>query len=218
MKIAIGLRGVTYKYPRSNFEIKCDDLEFPAGRITLITGSNGSGKTTLSKLMCGILRPQRGNLEIFGNLANDWPLGLIGGSIGYLFQEPSRQLFTTTVWCEMTFVTAILGGNCDVASRKARELLTRFDLFHLKDRSIYHLSRGEKQRLALCTVLMNGTQFLILDEPTTGLDRESRENLYKLIDGLVAEGMGIALISHERELIARYGKNNIRVADGRVPV
>ncbi len=217
MKTAIGLEGVIYKYSRGNFELKCDKLEFPTERITLITGPNGSGKTTLSKLMCGILRPQRGRLEIFGNLANDWPLGLIGGSIGYLFQEPSRQLFATTIWREMTFVAGILGENCDGVDRKARELLSRFDLLHLKDRSIHNLSRGEKQRLAICTVLLNGAKFLILDEPTTGLDRKNREILYNLIDGLVAEGTGIALISHEKELIARYGKNNVKVEDGRVP-
>ncbi len=218
MTVAVGLKGVRYKYPRSNFEIKFDNLEFLMGRVTLISGPNGSGKTTLSKLMCGILKPQRGKLEIFGNLANDWPLGLIGEHIGYLFQEPSRQLFATTVWQEMTFIAGILGWDCDNVGRKARELLIRFDLFHLKDRTIFHLSRGERQRLAICTVLMNGAKFLILDEPTTGLDQKNREHLYSLIDGMVAEGKGIALISHEKELISRYGKNTIEVINGRVLV
>jgi energy-coupling factor transport system ATP-binding protein len=216
MTAAIEIINVTYRYPKGGFVFSCPRLEFPAGEITLITGHNGSGKTTLSKLMCGILRPKEGELRIFGEPANDWPLGKIGSRIGYLFQDPSRQLFAATVWEELLFVDSILGRDQEAASRKAKRLLERFGLAPLAERSVYRLSRGEKQRLALCTILMGEAEYFILDEPTSGLDRGSRAKLCELMDDLVAMGKGLAVITHDKELIERYGMRNVRLEEGRV--
>lgn len=216
MTAAIEIFNVTYRYPKGSFVLSCPRLEFPAGGITLITGYNGSGKTTLSKLMCGILRPKEGDLRIFGELANGWSLGKVGSRIGYLFQDPSRQLFTATVREEMLFVDYILGRDQETAGQKAISLLERFGLAPLAERSVYRLSRGEKQRLALCTILMGEAEFFILDEPTSGLDRSSRGKLYELMDDLVAMGKGLAVISHDSDLIDRYGMRNVRLEEGRV--
>ena len=98
---AIALSDVVYRYSRGGFTLRCPALELAPGELTLITGPNGSGKTTLSKLMCGILRPQEGQVRIFGHPAEELSLGEIGGRVGYLFQNPSRQLFASTVWQEM---------------------------------------------------------------------------------------------------------------------
>jgi energy-coupling factor transport system ATP-binding protein len=165
----IALRRVEFSYPKGQFHFFCDDATFPAGQVTLISGANGSGKTTLSKLMCGILRPSRGTLLINGAPASDWSLGKIGKVVGYLFQEPARQLFTATVWEEMTFIDGINGVPTEQTAEKAEKLLSAFGLLGLRDNNTFRLSRGEKQRLALCAILMQGAKFLILDEPTTGL-------------------------------------------------
>jgi energy-coupling factor transport system ATP-binding protein len=191
-------------------------LELAPGELTLITGPNGSGKTTLSKLMCGILRPQEGQVRIFGHPAEELSLGEIGGRVGYLFQNPSRQLFASTVWQEMLFVPELLGEDLPRACGRAQELLVRFGLGELKERPVQVLSRGEKQRLAICTMLMGGAEFFILDEPTAGLDRTSREQLYRLLDELLAQGKGLAVISHSQELASRWRARRVRLAEGRV--
>lgn len=214
--IAIAAAGIVYTYPRGNFTLSCPRLALPAGKISLITGHNGSGKTTLSKLMCGLLRPKRGELKIFGTPAGHLSLGEIGARVGYLFQNPRRQLFAATVWREMTFAGSILGLDSAAVEKKAEQLLRRFGLLPLAGRSIYCLSQGEKQRLALCTILMNGAQFLILDEPTAGLDSENRAELYAFLDELPTLGKGAAVITHDEELIARYPARQVLVENGKV--
>lgn len=213
---AIALSDVVYRYSRGGFTLRCPALELAPGELTLITGPNGSGKTTLSKLMCGILRPQEGQVRIFGHPAEELSLGEIGGRVGYLFQNPSRQLFASTVWQEMLFVPELLGEDLPRACGRAQELLVRFGLGELKGRPVQVLSRGEKQRLAICTMLMGGAEFFILDEPTAGLDRTSREQLYRLLDELLAQGKGLAVISHSQELASRWRARRVRLAEGRV--
>lgn len=143
-------------------------------------------------------------------------MGEIGGRVGYLFQNPSRQLFASTVWQEMLFVPELLGEDLPRACGRAQELLVRFGLGELKERPVQVLSRGEKQRLAICTMLMGGAEFFILDEPTAGLDRTSREQLYRLLDELLAQGKGLAVISHSQELASRWRARRVRLAEGRV--
>ena len=175
----IQLKNVSFTYPKSKFSICCDNLVLREKEVTLFTGENGSGKTTLLKLCCGILKPDEGQLFINGENANKWPLGKIGKNIGYLFQEPSRQLFTATVWEEMNFAGRILGEDSEKMRKKAVALLKQFNMLDMLDRSIYRLSRGEKQRLAIAAILMQDIQYLILDEPTTGLDKEQRDSFFR---------------------------------------
>ena len=212
----IRLHKAQFKYPQSGFAVCCEDLKLNTGEITLFTGKNGSGKTTLLKLCCGILKPDTGSLYISGEDAGKWPLGRIGKSVGYLFQEPAHQLFTATVWDEMTFVGSILGEETDVLQKKAVSLLQRFNLLDLIERSVYHLSRGEKQRLAIAAILMQKIRYLILDEPTTGLDKNNRKALYDVIDSLRDDGIGVAVITHGAEMISRYGSSCITLDNGRV--
>ncbi len=214
---AITLLDLVFQYGKGNFTLSCPHLSFAQGELSLITGANGSGKTTLSKLMCGILKPGQGEVRIFGRSAAYMSLGEIGSQVGYLFQDPARQLFAGTVWREMTFVHDLLGEEQESSREKALSLLERFGLVALKERSTYYLSGGEKQRLAICTTLMGGAQFLIFDEPTVGLDRKNREILYGILDDLTGEGRGIAVITHEKELIDRYPQApRIKVEHGQV--
>ncbi|HHT91569.1 MAG: ABC transporter ATP-binding protein [Bacillota bacterium] len=213
---AISVSNLSYRYPISGFTLSCSRLDLSLGELTLITGPNGSGKTTLSKLLCGILRPERGELRIFGRPAQELSLGEIGGRVGYLFQDPSRQLFAGTLWQEMIFADEVLGRDLKAAEDRARTLLKRFGLLSLAKRSVYHLSRGEKQRLALCTILMGGADYIILDEPTIGLDGANRNRLYSVVDELLRHGKGLAVISHEGELITRYSTRQVRLEQGRV--
>lgn len=217
MTAAIALSDLRFQYKAAGFSLVSSGLNFVPGELSVITGSNGSGKTTLSKLMCGILRPTQGELWIYGKSATQLSLGQIGTRIGYLFQDPARQLFAGTVWKEMTFASNLLGEEDAISSARALGLLRRLGLETLKERNIFHLSGGEKQRLALATILMAGADFLILDEPTVGLDLANRKILYEILDDLLSEGTGLAVVSHEKELIRRYPHaRRIRVENGQV--
>ena len=211
----IELHDVAYTYPKGGFSFSCEEAVFPAGQVTLLTGGNGSGKTTLCRLMCGVLRPDKGRLLIEGEDATAWPLGRIGSRVGYLLQEPSRQLFRPSVMEELTFVPELLGRDPKETAEKASALLAEFGLAALKDRPTLTLSRGEKQRLALAALLMGGAGFFILDEPTTGLDGDNRRILYDKIEELRQRGVGFAIASHDRELLGLWSRR-LLLREGRV--
>ena len=211
----IELRQVAYSYPKDGFTFTCEGAFFPAGQVRLLVGPNGSGKTTLARLMCGVLRPQRGQLLLGGEEANNWSLGRIGRQVGYLLQDPARQLFRPQVRQEMTFAGELLGRDPQETAERAEALLEEFGLLKLKERPVLTLSRGEKQRLALAALMMGGAGFFILDEPTTGLDRDNRRLLYQKIERLCERGVGFAIASHDRELIARWPQR-LHLREGRV--
>ena len=214
---AISVSDLIFRYDKGDFLLTCPQLHFAQGELTLITGANGSGKTTLAKLISGILRPSQGQVQIYGQSTQSLSLGEIGKKLGYLFQDPSRQLFAGTVWREMTYVPHLLRQEQGPTDEKAHHLLERFGLGKLRERSTYYLSGGERQRLAICTILMGGATFLLLDEPTVGLDKQNRTILYGILDDLLLEGKGIAVITHENELIQRFSQApRVRVEGGQV--
>ncbi len=206
---AITLKNISFQYPRNAFRFTAEEFTLKTGEICLVEGNNGSGKSTLLKLCAGILKCEGMGHTVFGNDATNFTLGQMGKYVGYLFQEPSKQIFTATVWDEMTFIGSVLDQNPDEIAKKAIELLDRFSLKHLAKRSTYRLSRGEKQRLALASILMQDIKYLMLDEPTTGLDVANRKTLYTIMDELVKSGLGIAVISHDTELFSRFPEARI---------
>lgn len=211
----IELRDAAYAYPKGGFSFRCPAACFPAGQVTLLLGPNGSGKTTLARLLCGVLRLDQGRLLINGEDATCWSLGRIGSRVGYLLQEPARQLFRPLVMEEMTFASALLSRDMRETETRAEQLLAEFGLLKLKERPTLSLSRGEKQRLALAALLMGGAGFFILDEPTTGLDRDNRRLLYDKIEELRERGVGFAIASHDRELLSLWPRR-LRLREGRI--
>jgi len=211
---SIELQNALYRYPRGGFSVCCPDLKLYPGELTLITGPNGCGKTTLSKMLCGILPLTEGTLLLNGKSAAGKSLGFIGKTVGYLFQSPEKQLFATSVIEEVTFVPLLKGENETSVIARAEDLLATFGMTHLRERSPYRLSRGEKQRLALCAILMQGTTHLILDEPTTGLDRENRAILHNMLSKLLQRGVGLSIITHDNELRRKFQARPVTVVEG----
>lgn len=212
----IKMESVSYQYPKSSFQLSNVSLEIKKGECTALCGKNGSGKTTIAKLMAGIIRPEVGRILIAGENTATMSLGKIGTKVGFLFQEPSRQLFAVTVEEELTFAEIIKGKSEQKAKEKARELLQCFGMENMLQNTVQNLSRGEKQRLAICALLCCEPEFLILDEPTSGLDDESIAELSEIIDQLIKKGVGIVLISHDHEFIKRHRTRIIKVEGGKI--
>ena len=153
---AIALYDVVFRYPRGVFAL-CPLLLSCLLAVTLIAGPTEAARPPV-KLMCDPWAGS-GTLCVFGSGIEGLSLGEIGRRVGYLFQNPSRQLFAATVWQEMLFVPEVLGEDPGPLEARAEALLARFGLTELKDRRVPTLSRGEKQRLAICTMLMGGAFF-----------------------------------------------------------
>ncbi|WP_313162973.1 ABC transporter ATP-binding protein [Sedimentibacter sp.] len=212
----IEINNVSFKYKKGRTVFDNFSLTLNTEENTVLTGNNGSGKTTLSKLIMGILKPQRGEIKILGRDSSSLSLGQAGELIGYVYQYPERQLFAMSVIEELTFPLVIKGVLPETALKEAEEMIEIFELDKVKDSYPFFLSYGEKRRLAIASVLMNKPKFLILDEPTTSLDKERIESLNKLLDTLSAKKTGILAISHDEEFIERYGQRIIKIEGGKI--
>lgn len=212
----IEAKNIVFGYPRRKKVIKDISLNIFKEDVTAITGHNGGGKTTLGKLLAGILKPIDGDIFICGNNTKKLSLGQIGDNIGYLFQNPSRQIFTPTVTEELLFVNKLKGKDDKESYDEMERLLNFFDLESKRDEVTFNLSYGEKQRLALAAILMNKPEFLILDEPTTGLDKIRKEKLSKYLIELTAHGVGMIIISHDFDFVKAHATRRIEMARGEI--
>ena len=147
-------------------------LQVPRGQFWMLLGSNGSGKSTLLSLLAGILNPQTGDIAV-------------DGPVGFVFQNPDRQLVMPTVGADVAF--GLVRERLDVYQTRARvrEALTAVHLLELERRPIYALSGGQKQRVAIAGALACRSQVLLLDEPTALLDPDTQLSLVEQVRGLV---------------------------------
>lgn len=193
-----------------------DNINLSIGKkeSVAIIGPNGSGKTTLSKIIIGIVQYAQGTVTIDGKAVKEMTLAEIGKKIGYLFQNPDKQIFTPTVYEELSFSYDYNNSLDTIHKEKAiNEMLKIFDLMKLKHKSNYFLSPGEKQRLALASILINKPEFLILDEPTTGLDYKRKEILSHLLKRYENQ-LGILLISHDIDFIKKHSHRTLLMESG----
>jgi len=217
---------LTFQYPNTGFRLRGINFSMGPGESVALTGPGGSGKTTLGKLLCGLLKPQSGAVLFDGEDTANWSLGRRGQRIGYLFQEPAKQLFAPTVLEDLTFTQELRGVSPDEAKARAMTLLARFELDSLAKRGTLTLSRGEQQRLAICGLLLNsrptkpdgfagtpGPGALVLDEPTTGLDARRREILSKTINECLRDGTSVLLISHDKAFVKANAGREVKMED-----
>ena len=205
------IENVSYKYPKSDDAAVSDfSAQFRRGEITALSGKNGCGKTTLTKLLVGALRPDSGRVSIDDLDTAGMDLFEIGRRAGYLFQNPNRQLFCDTVYNEVAFGLRNLGMDEAGAEETSEYYLGLFDLTRYRDIYPGKLSLGEKQRLVLAAVLALGTDYLVLDEPTTGLDIRRRDELGELLLRLKLEkNCGVVVASHDAAFISKYADGEL---------
>lgn len=219
---AVELKQVVYKYPQGAFTLRVEQLALFAGEIVFLLGENGSGKSTLAKLLVGIHKPREGRIYLAGTAADSLSLGQVGQRIGYLWQKPEQQLFAHSVLEELLFVDKLKNPRQSPeknakAEEEARNWLKYFQIEHLAERSSFFLSRGEKQRLALAAVLSQGAKYLVLDEPTGGLDRERKEALARFLTQLKKEsGIGMTIISHDKSFTHALADRIVTLAAGEI--
>jgi len=158
-------------------------LNLPRGQLVAVLGANGSGKSTLAKLLAGLLNPSTGSLQVLGcNLADPQSAGALRGRVGIVFQSPDQQMVATTVEREIAFGPENLGLPPSEIRMCVKSMMRQFRLGPLAQRLPHQLSGGEKQRLALASVLAMQPEVLILDEVTSLLDPCDRKEVLRDIE------------------------------------
>jgi len=154
------------------------NLTIPRGQLAAMLGANGSGKSTLAKLLAGLLMPSAGALQVLGcDLANAQSAEVLRGRVGIVFQSPDQQMVATTIEREIAFGPENLGLPPVEIRARAQTMMKQFKLETLARRLPHQLSGGEKQRLALASVLAMKPEILILDEVTSLLDPCDRKEV-----------------------------------------
>ncbi|PSL21201.1 energy-coupling factor ABC transporter ATP-binding protein [Shimia abyssi] len=170
-------------------------------RIAII-GANGSGKSSFARLLNGLLLPTSGTVRIDGQTTKDNGKD-IRRKVGFVFQNPDNQIVFPVVEEDLAFGMKNLGFSKDTIATKTTDILTRYDMLHLRDHPAHLLSGGQKQLLAISGVLVMEPIYLVLDEPTTLLDLRNKRRISAALNAL---GQTIILTTHDLDLIAAYDR------------
>ncbi len=170
MSRLIEVRGLRYRYPDGTQALDGVDFHLDEGECVALFGANGSGKTTFVLQLNGLLKGQ-------GSLA-------IQGRIGLVFQDADDQLFMPTVLEDVAFGPRNLGCSPAAALERARQALEQVGMLRVADKAPFHLSAGEKRRVAIAGVLAMSPDVLVFDEPTTYLDPPAERELARLLQSL----------------------------------
>ncbi len=187
-------------------------LALHAGEITALLGRNGSGKSTLLKSLVGLVKPMRGAIKLEGIDIAGKPVADIARTLAYLPQDPNNLLFADTVHGEVE--QTLRNHALPIDRLRIEALLASLGIGALAQAYPRDLSAGERQRVALASLLITAPRVLLLDEPTRGLDYASKRVLADLLRGWRADGMGIVLVTHDVELAAAVADRAILMSQG----
>jgi energy-coupling factor transporter ATP-binding protein EcfA2 len=203
-------------YPNGTHALQGVDLKIRAGEFIGLVGQNGSGKTTLAKHLNGLLRPSRGEIRFRGTDCRRLKASELSSQVGYVFQNPDYQIFLHSVYDELAFGPRNLKLPEDEVHKRALKAMEFMNLSGTERQHPQTLSRGQRQRLAIASVLVMETEVIILDEPSGGQDRLQARNLMGLLVDLNRRGRTIVLITHDLELAAEFCGRIVVVGGGRV--
>jgi cobalt transport protein ATP-binding subunit len=181
---AVEVSGLSFRYPNGRRALEDISFSLQPGEKVALIGPNGAGKSTLLMHLNGILKLQAGKLLIFGRPPRDENLGEIRALVGFVFQNPDDQLFSTRVFDDVAFGPLYMGLPEAEVRRRVTKALDAVDMAGFEERRPHELSIGERKRVALATVLSMEPRLLVLDEPSAGLDPRARRGLIKLLADL----------------------------------
>lgn len=207
----IRLENVSFKYRESNKILDNINLNVQDGEIVAIVGKNGSGKSTIGKLIAGILKLKDGNIFI-DDLDIKKHQKEIRNRVGVVFQNPENQVIFNSIQDELSF--SLKGLSKQEVENRINEALKKVEMSEFKNKELYNLSLGQKQRIMIAEVLAKKPKYIIFDEPTTMIDSLGKEKIYQIIKNLKEQGYTIICITNladeillaDRTLVLEQGK------------
>ena len=192
------------------------NLKIDKGEFMALIGQNGAGKTTLVKHFNNLLRPTHGKVCIDGIDTASQTIGSLSRRVGYVFQNPDHQIFCSTVKEEVGYGLRHLDLSEAETEERVETVLNFVNLQGVADRHPFTLGKGERQRLAVASVLVMQPNILVIDEPTTGQDWIGAKHMMSLVSELHKRGHTIIMITHDMHIVAEYAERVVVMHGGRV--
>ncbi len=185
------------------------------GEFVSFVGTNGAGKSTTMRLCNGLLKPTSGQVLLDGTSTTQLKTSQTARKVGFLFQNPDRQICCNTVRDELLFTFQVQGADMEYAQRRVDEVIEEFGFDGQADPFL--LNRGSRQLLALASVVVTEPSILLLDEPTTGLDHRECLKVMDYVRRLNAQkGTTVVMVCHDMEVVADYAERLIVMTKGQI--
>lgn len=191
----ISVKNVSFQYKNSNLIL--DNLNFDVyeGEILAIVGKNGSGKSTIGKLLSGILKLKNGQILIDNvDISHKKSESKLQDTIGIVFQNPENQIIFNNIYDELSF--SLKGLSPNEVTQRIDSALEKVNMLEFKNKDLYTLSLGQKQRIMIAEILAKNPKYIVLDEPTTMIDSLGKEKIYQIIRDLKLQGYTIICITN----------------------
>jgi energy-coupling factor transport system ATP-binding protein len=205
---------VCYSYDPGSPTLEELSFHIEKGEFVALTGENGAGKSTVSKLLGGLLKPDSGKVAVAGLDTALTKTSALARHIGFLFQNPDRQLCQNTVRKEIGFGLELAKKKREDIDARVGQVLEEFGFDG--DRDPFTLSRGERQRVALASVLASEPEILVLDEPTTGLDYTECMHVMNAVRAQNERGVTVVMVCHDMEVVLDFARRLLVLSRGRL--
>lgn len=213
MSRIVEVTGLHYVFEDGTQALRGVDFVLEAGSTVALLGANGSGKTTFALHLNGLLKPSRGTVFIDGVEVNDKHLTDIRRKVGMVFQDSDNQLFMPTTLEDVAFAPLAAGLSAVAAAEKAMLALREVGMDHKGGKAPWHLSSGEKKRVAIAGILASDPRLLVLDEPTTFLDPPGQRGLAALLAKLPQSKI---LITHDTAFARTLASEAVFFEEGKI--
>ncbi len=213
----IQVKDVSYCYKENGpMCVNKMNIEIQEGDFMAIIGQNGAGKSTLMKLLTGLIRPVKGQIFIEGEDIAKVPVSIISKKLGYVLQNPDRQLFAETVREELAFGPSNQGIDEEEIKRRTDYILESVGIAHLADEYPPALSKGDRAKVVIGSVLVMEPKIIILDEPTGGQDYIGRYQIMNIAKKFRQKGHTVIVVTHSMSLVAEYCDHAIVLCNGEI--
>ena len=218
----IELRDVSFQYENSDKEsVSHINISVDKGECILLCGKSGCGKTTVTKLLNGLIPhmasgKKEGSAYINGVSVDEIPMYQLSKTVGSVFQNPKSQFFNLDTDSELTFAVENQGLSEDEINQRLEEVTESLKIGHLRNRSIFELSGGEKQLIAVASVCISRPEILVLDEPTANLDLQAIHILKNMLIQLKAAGITIIIAEHRLSYLFGIVDRVLYMSEGKI--
>lgn len=213
---AVEIRNLQHCYGNAEPTLKGISLSIAPGEFVALLGANGAGKSTLTKHLNGLLKPTEGEVWVSGKNTKDFSTAKLARSVGYVFQNPDHQIFESSVDKEMAYGLKNAGLDEVEIKKRVEEALHYTGLERFRQVHPLTLGKGERQILAVASILALEPEILVIDEPTAGLDWTEAQKVMDLVKKLHEQGTTIMMITHDMEWVAEYAERVVVLKQGEI--